>query len=710
MKEDTIRKKVKDYLKKNKGKAFKQKTLSKTLNVPKQQYHDFKQILRQMSNQGDIERYRKNKYGFPQEKQVVEGRISITSKGFGFVLQEETDDIFISYDNLNNAMDGDKVKALVFNRQFGKNPEGKVLDILDRSAENIVGTFRRQDVGGMVYPEDERLKSPLYIPPESIPADNGVQLESGHIVVAKLEEWSDPRNNPQGYITEILGAPDSPKMDLKIVAKSKDLDLDFPGDVKKEAAAISEPDFTAELKHRKDLRDLLCFTIDPADAKDFDDAVSFKQLDNGRFELGVHIADVSYYVERGKAIDKEAWERGTSVYFVQHVIPMLPERLSNELCSLRPNEDKLAFSVIMEMDSSGQVHNYDITESVIRSKNRFTYEEVEEIIKGANHEYADTIHLMHMMSQALQRERSGHGSIDFDIPEPIFSLDENGIPYEVRPSERLHAHRLIEEFMLMANKIVARHIEAKDKAGNDRYPFVYRIHEKPQQEDVESFLTLLKNLGINYQISGKVEPEDFRNILNMVENLEYKDFIEKVALRSMSKAIYSPDNKGHFGLAFDTYTHFTSPIRRYPDLVVHRLLKQYGANGKPANPDSLLRYLKKTCQHSSEMEMNALEAEREYSKIKSMEFLSQKVGDEFDGIISGVTSFGLFVELTHYLVEGLVPFSKMTDDYYVYDKENYQLVGKHHGDRFRLGDRVRIRVDRVSVEERQADFILIDHE
>lgn len=710
MKEHTIRKKIKDYLQENQGNSFKQKTLSKKLNIPQQQYADFKKILRDMSNEGDIEKFRNSQYGYPQEKQIVEGRISITSKGFGFVLQDDTDDIFVSYDNLNNAMDSDIVKALVFNRKFGKNPEGKVLEILDRSTENIVGVFRREDVGGLVYPEDERLKAPLYIPPEHIPSENGATLKDGDIVVAQLEEWSDPRNKPQGKITEVLGAPDSPKMDLKIVAKSKDLDLEFPAQVQKEADSIKVPNFEKEVSRRKDLRELLCFTIDPEDAKDFDDAVSFRQLDNGRFELGVHIADVSYYVEEGKAIDKEAWERGTSVYFVQHVVPMLPERLSNELCSLRPNEDKLAFSVIMEMDSSGTVHDYEITESVIRSKQRFAYEEVEDIIKGANHKHADVIHLMHMMSQALTRERSMDGSIDFDIPEPIFSLDENGIPYEVRPSERLHAHRLIEEFMLMANKTVAGHIERKDKKGDGQWPFVYRIHEKPQQEDVKSFLTLLKNLGISYQISGTVEPEDFRNILAMVENLEYKDFVEKVALRSMSKARYSPDNAGHFGLAFDTYTHFTSPIRRYPDLVIHRLLKKYAKEGKPKNPDSMREHLQDTCEHSTEMEINALQAEREYAKIKSMQFLSQKVGDEFDGIISGVTSFGLFIELTHYLVEGLIPLSKMTDDYYVYDKDNYQLVGKHHSKRFRLGDRVRIKVDRVSVEDRQADFILIDHE
>jgi len=290
----------------------------------------------------------------------------------------------------------------------------------------------------------------------------------------------------------------------------------------------------------------------------------------------------------------------------------------------------------------------------------------------------------------------------------MFSLDENGIPYEVRPSERLDAHRLIEEFMLLANKTVAAHIYSKGKSKKDQWPFVYRIHETPKEEDVQAFLTLLKNLGISYQIKGDIEPEDFRNILHIVENLEFKDFIEKVALRSMMKAKYSPENKGHFGLAFDNYTHFTSPIRRYPDLVVHRLLKRYASKGKPDNTGELMEYLKKTCVQSSDMERNALEAEREYAKIKSMEFLQQKVGEEFDGIISGVTSFGVFVELTHYLVEGLVPLSRMDDDYYIYDKDNYKLVGKDHGKQFRLGDRTRVKVHDVSVDDREAVLLFVN--
>ncbi len=620
---------------------------------------------------------------------------------------EDGPDIFISYDNLANAMDGDTVQALVFDRKFGKNPEGKILEVLDRSSKNIVGIFRKYDGGGMVYPEDDRLKSPLYIPPEKTQPDGDQVVQNGQVVVARLEDWADPRNNPQGYITTILGFPDEPKMDLQIVASSKDLDLDFPAAVKQEAEELTAQNWDKEIQRRLDLRERLCFTIDPEDAKDFDDAVSFRQMDNGRFELGVHIADVTHYVKENSAIDREAWKRGTSVYFVQHVIPMLPEKLSNELCSLKPEEDRLAFSVIMEIDANGTVYDYEITESIIHSQYRFAYEEVEEVIKGGSHPVADTIHLMQMMSLALQRQRSEMGSIDFDIPEPIFSLDENGIPYEVRPSERLHAHRLIEEFMLLANKTVAEHIAGKNDGENGELPFVYRIHEKPRNEDIEAFLTLLKNLGISYDVKGQIKPEDFRNILNIVENLEFKDFIEKVALRSMSKARYSPDNKGHFGLAFDTYTHFTSPIRRYPDLIVHRLLKRY-QTGNYGDQHSLKEYLVETCDQSSEMERNALEAEREYAKIKSMEFLANKVGEEFDGIISGVTSFGAFVELTHYLVEGLVPMSRMSDDYYVYDKERYLLQGKRSGKRYRLGDRVRIKVVNVSVEDRQADFTFIE--
>ena len=705
-----IQKRTIEYLRENQSREFKQKDLSRTLNIPKQQYRHFKQLLRQMSNAGKIERHSKNRYSYPREKRTVEGEISITSKGFGFVLMEDEQDIFISYDNLENAMDGDRVQALVFKRSFGKNPEGRVLEVLERSSENIVGIYQEVESGGMVHPEDERLRAALYVPPNKRePEDGGKPPENGMVVVARLEDWADPRDNPQGYITEVLGYPETPKMDLMMVAKSRDLDLEFPESVEHSAESIPEPDWDGELDRRTDLRDLTCFTIDPKDAKDFDDAVSLRQLDNGRFELGVHIADVSHFVKENSPIDQEAWWRGTSVYFVRHVIPMLPERLSNELCSLKPNEDRLAYSVLMEVDSSGVVHDYSIEETVIRSKHRFNYEEVEEIIQGEQHDYADTVHLMQMMSMALQRQREDLGSIDFDIPEPIFSLDENGIPYEVRPSERLHSHRLIEEFMLLANRTVAAHIASRNtNSQQDEWPFVYRIHEQPQKEDIESFLSLLQTLGINYQVLGEIEPEDFRNILGIVENMEYKDFIEKVALRSMTKAKYSPDNKGHFGLAFDTYTHFTSPIRRYPDLIVHRLLKRYARQGKPGKSSTLMDFLERTCENSSAKEMNAMEAEREYAKIKSLQFLEQKIGEEFDGIISGVTSFGAFVELTHYLVEGLVPVSEMQDDYYEYDRDRYQLVGENTKKRYRLGDRVRIKVVRVSIEDRQAEFVFVD--
>lgn len=704
--DEEMKRRVLDFLGEKSPREYKQKTLSQKLDIPKSQYRHFKQLLRELSNKGKIERQKNNRYSAPQEKRVIEGELSVTSKGFGFVLMPDEKDIFISYENLANAMDGDRVRSLVFKRSFGKNPEGRILEVLERGTENIVGVFHRTDSGGVVHPEDERMRSPLYIPPEKIsPEDGGEPPKDGMVVVARLEDWADPRHEPQGFITEVLGAQDTPKMDLMMVAKSRDLDLEFPDRVMQATEDIPKPDWDRELERRKDLREVTCFTIDPEDAKDYDDAVSLRQLDNGRFELGVHIADVSHFVKENSPVDQEAWRRGTSVYFVRHVIPMLPERLSNNLCSLKPDEDRLSYSVLMEVDSSGEVHDYSIEETVIRSNHRFTYEEVEAIIKGEQHKYANTIHLMQMMNMALQRQREELGSIDFDIPEPIFSLDENGIPYEVRPKERLHAHRLIEEFMLLANRTVAHHI---GRHRNEDWPFVYRIHPEPEREDIESFLSLLRTLGINYQVIGEIEPEDFRNILEIVENMEYKDFIEKVALRSMTKAKYSTENQGHFGLAFDTYTHFTSPIRRYPDLIVHRLLKRYATQGKPGSSSSLLEFLESTCENSSAKEVNAMEAEREYAKIKSMQFLEQKVGEEFDGIISGVTSFGMFVELTHYLVEGLVPLSEMRDDYYIHEPEKYQLIGKQSKKQYRLGDRVRIQVARVSVEDRQAEFLVVD--
>ncbi len=634
--------------------------------------------------------------------------MSINSKGFGFVRVEQGSDIFISYDNLANGMDGDIVEAQLLKK--GRKPSGEIVSIVKRSDRPIIGVFRFTKYGGKVYPEDERLPSSLIITEKEIDrSELEGELRNGKIVKARLLQWSDPSKKPEGTIELIVGDKDEPGVDLKVVALSRDLPLDFPKPVLQETENIPNPEIDVELSKRTDLRERACFTIDPETAKDFDDAVSLEQLPNGLFELGVHIADVSHFVPENSTIDKEAWDRGTSVYLVNHVLPMLPERLSNEICSLVPGEPRLAYTVIMELTSLGEVRNYRIEETVIQSKRRFTYKEVEAIIQGKEDPFAPTIHLMQMLSQVLRKRREEQGSIDFDMTEQFINLDKDGIPRTIKPKEQLEAHRLVEEFMLLANRTVAGHIVAEEKKRKKNIPFIYRVHEKPAPEDVQTFLAAVSNLGIPYRMGETVEPDDYRNILTIIENLEFKDFVEKIALQSMTKAVYSTENKGHFGLAFDAYTHFTSPIRRYPDLIVHRLLKRY-LKKKSRNlqgTSGLTTFLVKTCKQSTEMEKRAVAAEREYTKIKSLEFLSRKVGKMYEGVISGVTSFGLFVELSRYLIEGLVPISALKDDFYIFDEEQYRYVGEKTGKVYRLGDRVTVKIKQVSVEDRKADFIFV---
>ena len=643
---------------------------------------------------------------------IVEGSISITSKGFGFVQLEERPDVFVAYEHLGTAMDGDMVKAELFARTSKKKPAGRVVEVKKRSGKPIVGVFRRTDGGGQVFPEDERLPRSLVISRESLSKFGGRggsrgELTNGKIVVARLTTWSDPKKKPLGEIEQVVGDQDEAGMDVKLVALSKGFSLEFPKEVTDEVAQIKEPNFRRELKTRTDLRHLPCFTIDPETAKDFDDAVSLVQLESGLFQLGIHIADVSHFVREGSATDEEAWRRATSVYFVRTALPMLPERLSNELCSLKPGVERLAYSVLVELDSLGNIHGHRIEESVIRSRHRFTYREVEDITGGKKHKLAPTIHLMQMMSQVLRKRREQEGSIDFDLTEKRITLDDEGIPRMVQPAERLEANRLVEEFMLLANRVVASHVLSEATHRKTDLPFIYRVHETPKEEDARSFLTVIENLGIPYRAGESIEPEDYRNILSIIQNLEFKDFVEKIALYSMTKAVYSTENAGHFGLGFDAYTHFTSPIRRYPDLVVHRLLKRYSRKQKLGRTKPLQSFLEKTCDHASEMEKRATDAEREYTKLKSMEFLARRVGNIYEGVISGVTSFGLFVELTRYLIEGLVPLSALADDHYSFDAENYRYVGDKTGNVYRLGDRVQVRITNVSVDDRKADFELI---
>ncbi|MFW6214725.1 MAG: ribonuclease R [Alkalispirochaetaceae bacterium] len=639
----------------------------------------------------------------------VTGMLTMSAKGFGFVRNNDGPDIFVDYENRGTAMDGDTVTVEVFSRSSSAKPAGRIIAIVERSGRNIVGLFHTDGEGGKVYPEDQKLPASFRIAKGEVGKVRG--LADGLVVVVQLKEWRNPKEKPLGKVVEVLGRPDEPGMDLKLVARSKGLPLSFPTEVEKSAEKLSFPRLSRELNRRRDLREWPCFTIDPKDAKDFDDAVAIRQLESGLFEVAVHIADVGAFVGEGDTIDREAFNRGTSVYFVQSVIPMLPERLSNDLCSLRPKEDRLAYSVIMQLDSRGEVHNSEIVETVIRSHQRFSYEEAEGILKGSPHKYASQIHLLQLVASTLRQRRSEAGSIDFDMSEQHITLDREGIPRQIKPKERLNAHRLIEEFMLLANRIVAETVIGLEMKWKKELPFVYRIHQRPEREEIDSFLQAVSNLGIKYKVGERVGPEDYRNILKTFENLEQREFVEQIALSSMTKAVYATVNKGHFGLAFEAYTHFTSPIRRYPDLLVHRLLKRYlpqdSGRGGPKPARGLQKFLDTACAQSSEREKLAVAAEREYTKIKSLEFLSRRIGNSYEGVISGVTSFGIFVELSRYLIEGLVPLKGLKDDFYKYDQENFRCVGEKSGKVYQLGGRVTARIKSVSVEERRAEFEIL---
>jgi ribonuclease R len=631
--------------------------------------------------------------------ETLSGNLSVHHKGFGFVLVPGGDDLFIPLESIGEARDGDLVLARVVSRPKGRNPIGRIEKIEVPSDRPVVGLVKREKDGKLVLvPEDG--------PGKTLVISKPGKARAGQVVVM----------DRQGNVTEVLGKSGDPGLDVSIIARNRKLPGTFPGDVEKESAVLRHPDFRKLRRKRLDLRKELIVTIDPASAEDFDDAISVKQLDSGLFELGVHIADVSHFVRESTALDKEARDRGTSIYFVNRVIPMLPEKLANDLCSLKPNVDRPAYSVIMTLDSRGDVIAYRIAETIIRSKRRYTYEEAENVINGAADAHAKQIHLLHALSLLLRRRREESGSIDFDISVPQITLDERGVPREIRPSQRLDAHRLVEECMLAANRVVASHVS---RSGSP--PFIYRVHDQPEIRDSQALLNLLKTYGIDYRMpAGELESEDYRRLLGIIENMEYRDLVQSVALRSMTKAEYRSENQGHFGLAFDAYTHFTSPIRRYPDLMIHRLLKRYAAAGmsmegsleksaeKPRKfrgDRRILPDLDTICAQSTRLEIRATEAEREFVRIKSMEFLKNRIGTKASGVVSGVTSFGLFVQLKDYLIDGLIHISNLPGGSWEFDEQLYQLTAKDSGRSFRLGDPVEVKISSVSVEEQKADFL-----
>lgn len=694
-----------DLLKATPGAEFSRKQISAALHIHKSQYHTFEESLRQLVMDGHINQIRGHVYAYPKKARRLIGELRVTRSGFGFVnVEEEGVEVFVAQPNLNTAFDRDIVEVQLYLNARGRRLEGFVKRIVKRFREEIVGIYHKTEFYSYVSPDDAKINIDIIVP-----EPKNLQASDGQKVLVKLERWERSQHNPEGSIIKVLGYPSDPGVDVASVAYSFNIAMNFPGEVEKEAATTAAEYTAVEHDSREDLRELICFTIDPIDAKDFDDAVSLTRLANGNRELGVHIADVSHYVKEDSPVDREALRRGTSVYMVDRVIPMLPESLSNHLCSLQPNMDRLTFSCFMELNENIEVANYRIRPSIINSKRRFTYEEVQEILEGKMDDpFAGILREMETLRAALTQKRFETGGIDFETPEVRFVLDEKGRPVEIVPKKRLNSHRLVEEFMLMANQTVAQHIQKISPKKADLLPFLYRVHEKPDEKKMTRFFDFLAAMEVPFKPTKRVTSKYLQGLLESIKGSKEEIIIEEVALRSMMKAVYSETNIGHFGLGFRDYTHFTSPIRRYPDLTVHRLLKMYASDGKKAGKE-LKDKLQKIAQQSTRMERLAMEAERESIKIKQVEYIKDRIGETFKGLVSGVMSFGIFVELEETFVEGIIPIAEMTDDLYIYDETTFSMIGRETDKLIRLGDEVLVRVINVDLEKRSIDFSLLEN-
>ncbi len=691
-----------EFLSSQTSRPLKIRELAKKMEIPDEDYGSFRRMVRAMLRDGLVVKVRRGRIGLPDKADLVVGRLALSRSGYGFVVPDDkSEDVYIRDENMGFALHGDKVIARLLRRRRGASREGSVIKILKRAKQSLVGTFHKGKFSDYVEPDDQRISKDINIPPE----DSKEALD-GQKVVVSLVDWEAVDLGLQGKITEVLGYPDDPGMDILALIKEYELPLSFPEEVEEELDQLPDRVAKGELQRRLDLRSSNCFTIDPTDAKDHDDAVSLEIKPDGNYLLGVHIADVSYYVEEDSSLDREALNRGTSVYLVDRVIPMLPEKLSNNICSLKPHRTRLTYSVILELTREGERVDYRIEEGVIKSKAKLSYDEVQKFfdtgsssrsIKGLESDLVE----MRQLSRMLLKKRLERGSLDFDLPEAKVVLGKEGRVQDIFEVARLESHRLIEEFMLLANRTVAEHVTRRS------VPFLYRIHEEPDSEKMTDFSDFVSTLGYSFKVSGKVRPKKIQRFLKSLEGKPEEELINEILLRSLKKACYTPDNVGHFGLAFSHYTHFTSPIRRYPDLLVHRLLREM-QEGKYSiqRQRRLARRLPGIGDMTSDRERLADEVERESIKIKQVEFMQDKLGEEFDGLISGVVSFGFFVRLDKYLSEGLVRVSSIDDDYYLFDEKAKRWVGRRTRRIYKLGDRVRVQVIRVDKEKKEIDFLL----
>ncbi|MEO8398619.1 MAG: ribonuclease R [Ignavibacteriaceae bacterium] len=696
-----MKKKLTAFFKKNPGRSFKSKEIAEELNIDSDhEYSSLKAMLHKLSDDQFItktgKKYKLN--SVPQSGRIT-GKLKINRGGFGFVIVDNQDigDIFIAARNLGTAFSGDTVEVSLFAHQKGKNQEGQVINIIKRKRSEIVGTVNKTKSFYFVKPDEPELHRDIYLDKSKLAGAK----EGDKVVVADFE-WDSSMLNPEGRVIEVIGKAGSTDAELISIAREFNIPYQFPPNVIHEADEVNLDISNEELKNRLDYRDKNVFTVDPYDAKDFDDALSIEELENGNFSIGIHIADVSHYVDYKSFLDKEAIKRGNSVYLVGKVIPMLPEKLSNNICSLVPNEDRLTYSVIVELTASGKIVKYDIRKTIINSKRRFTYEEAQEIIEQKSIEFQNEILTLHNLAQTLRKKRMREGSIEFSTPEIKFELDKDGHPVAIHKKILKESNMLIEEFMLLANKIVAKHI-ALPKKGNVK-PFVYRIHDLPDPEKIFEFSKFVKSLGYSFDPNSRSRSNQFHLLMQQVKGKEEEALINELAIRSMAKAVYSTNNIGHYGLGFKHYSHFTSPIRRYADLIVHRLLLNYLENNSPSI--YTLKQLEDISDHISETERNAVDAERLSVKRKQIEYLQDHIGEEFHAIISGITHFGMFVRITENSAEGLIRLRDLEGDFYVYDEKKYALIGRRSQKQYRLGDKVQVKLVRVDMEKSELDFII----
>jgi len=685
---------------------MKMKELAKALGVPNPLYSQFRTIVKSLILAGDLVKLKRGRIGLPEEMDIVIGEISLTRKGVGFVqVDTEEVDILIPSQSLGTALDGDKVMVRLTGMSNGRQA-GVVVKIVERSGRNIVGIFHKGQHFPYVAPDNARIHRDIYIPATELN-----DAKEGQKVVCSLIEWEDPNLNPVGKITEVLGYPEDPGVDLLTVIKNYTLPEEFAQNVLNEAELQTSKDINDEISNRLDLTSECTYTIDPFDAKDYDDAISIEKNKSG-YKLGVHIADVSFWVEPGSELDSEAFLRGNSVYLPGKVIPMLPEILSNDVCSLKPNRKRLAFSAIINFDNKGNMLSWKLADSVIKSQAKLSYEEVQDFfdkkkLKAQSqtkiNKVGKSLTLARELASLISKRRFADGSLDFDLPESKIILNKKGEVLELGNKVRLESHRLVEEFMLVANKAVALEV-----FRNGQH-MIYRVHDRPDMEKLDNFSAMMARLGYKFPVSDNTSPRELARFLNKIKGKPEEEFINELMLRSLQKAVYQRKNIGHFGLAFKHYSHFTSPIRRYPDLLVHRLLRAL-KNGKyaPAFAKKISSVIDNVGKHCSETERYSERAEREAVKIKQASFMAKHVGDVYKGVISGVMKFGFYVRLDGLGAEGMVRISSIDDDYYHHDEKNYSLIGRSTGRVFRLGDPIEVGVLRVDKLKHEIDLFIVE--